>query len=88
MLNEFLSIYAIWAEIKQETQLRCYIFRQTGVEMIDRTYNKLFSIETLSAEFKPQFCSLMLLTCNFLLNIVFDEISLHFGKQSYVAGEL
>ena len=40
---------------KQGAQLYCDIFRQRGVEMNDPTYNKRFSIETPSEEFKPLF---------------------------------
>ena len=48
---------------KQEVQSLCDDFRQRGVEMIDRTHNKWFSIETLSEELKASLFDSLL--CHF-----------------------
>ena len=42
----------VWTNGEQEAQSDCDIISQRSVEMIDRLYNKWFSIETLSAELK------------------------------------
>ena len=47
-------------------------FPLRGVEMNDRTYDKRFSIETLSEEFKPLFL-FDALNCNFLLHSFYEK---------------
>ena len=73
---------------KRKAQSHCDIFRQRGVEVIDRPYNKWFPTDTLSEEFKPFLSCFILFFCNFLKLLVYDKSLLHWRKQCQIAKEL
>ena len=70
--------------MKHETLPHCDSFCQEYIEMIGWTYNKWFSTETWSDEFKPLVYRSIK---NFILKLVYDKNLLHLRKQCYVEGE-
>ena len=82
--RQFFHPYAkIKSFREQEAQSHCDIFRQRGAELIDGTYNKCFSIETLSEEFKPVASCLFFFFCFFFYYLYF-MINLYYTCASSV----